>query len=178
HPPALVEDVAQQAQVVEVGGRDPAHAHRPLVLLARVVGRRSDDEGDAAVLEVVHVTGVAAHQGRLGVEGDHAVVGADLGRTEAAVELAGVVAFPLADAEGRGGGAHGGTLPGGGSGVGEAPPTGIRVDLRTTPGLWPMLEGWTTTPPPPRGPRRVYPAGTPTRGRARAAAGGRARRGR
>ena len=90
-------------EVVEVGAGDVPLPERLLVLLAREVRRRRDDERDRPVGDLGHVARVAAEDvvDRL-VGRDLDVVGVgELGRREARVEVARVVALAPRDAEVR-----------------------------------------------------------------------------
>jgi hypothetical protein len=121
HPPprfelaaALGEHVPEQLEVLEVGARHPLPLELFLVGLAGEVGRGGDDQGDRAVVHLVHATGVTADE-RLGhrLRGGDGVVFGELGGQEALVEGRRVVALPLGHPEiGRGRRAARGHRPG------------------------------------------------------------------
>ena len=111
---ARPEDVVQHLEILEVGLRNTRHTaagigisrDRELVLLAHEVGWRGHDErhgirredlGDLETVAVVDRRKILGH-------GGDRVVGADLGRREARVEIGRVVAFTTTHPEGGGGG--------------------------------------------------------------------------
>ena len=93
NPSALLEDVAQEGQVLEVGRRCPVLAEALLVLLACEVGRGRDDEGDGVRLDHAHEAGVVRVDDVEALRTDHGGVGGQLRSHEPLVEGGRVVAL-------------------------------------------------------------------------------------
>ena len=111
HPPALREHVAQHRQVLEIRPGDVALAEGGLVLLAGEVRRGRDHQRDRAVVDGLHVAGIAAEDGVGDAASVDGVVVRELGLREALVERGGVVRFAIAGAERSCAGGHRRTVP-------------------------------------------------------------------